>query len=387
MYIHNLALLAGIWRATLTLPGGELPFNFYVSEKNNLYQIEIINGEERIVADEIKFENDSVFIRLPVFDSEIRAKVLNKKLAGNWINYSRKNNQQIIFEAEFGKKFRFVENPGLARINCTGRWETWFSPATADSNFAVGIFNQNNTHLSGTFLTPTGDYRFLEGNVAGDSIFLSCFDGSHAYLFKAKLFDDNIEGMFYSGNHWKEKWIAFRNEKAELPDATIMTKMKDGSDKIYFKLKDIYGSDFQFPDKRYDGKVTVIQIMGSWCPNCMDETAFLAPFYDRYKSKGFEVISLAFEKTDDFIKAVSNVQRLKEKYNIKYPLIIAGNRDRASETMNMLDKVHGYPTTIFIDKKGKVRKIETGFTGPATGKYYEKYKDGFEDYIRALLGE
>lgn len=387
MYIHNLALLTGIWRATLTLPDGELPFNFNVYEENQQCKIEILNGDERITVDEIKFENDSVFIRLPVFDSEIRAKVSKEKLTGNWINYSRKTNQQIPFEANYGKAYRFFESPAEAKIKVSGRWEVWFSPATADSNFAIGIFNQDKNNLTGTFLTPTGDYRFLYGNVMGDSILLSCFDGSHAFLFKAKVIDDKIDGMFYSGNHWKEKWIAFRNEKAELPDASSITKMKDGSDKIIFTLKDLSGKEFSFPNPDFDKKVVVIQIMGSWCPNCMDETAFLAPFYNSYKSKGFEIIGLAFEKTDDFGKAVSSVNRLKEKYKVNYPLVIAGNRDRGSETMNMLDKIHGYPTTIFIDKKGKVRKIETGFNGPATGMYYEKFKDDFQNYIEKLLLE
>jgi hypothetical protein len=53
----------------------------------------------------------------------------------------------------------------------------------------------------------------------------------------------------------------------------------------------------------------------------------------------------------------------------------------------MLNKVMGYPTTIFIDRKGTVKRIYTGFTGPATGKYYEKYQDDFDAYVLKLLSE
>ena len=56
--------------------------------------------------------------------------------------------------------------------------------------------------VTGTFLTETGDYRYLEGVVDGDSLKLSCFDGSHAFLFHAALDQDSFRGRFWSGTHW-----------------------------------------------------------------------------------------------------------------------------------------------------------------------------------------
>jgi thiol-disulfide isomerase/thioredoxin len=140
-------------------------------------------------------------------------------------------------------------------------------------------------------------------------------------------------------------------------------------------------------DERFRNKVVVIQIMGSWCPNCLDETNFLVPFYDRLNEKGFEVIGLSFEKTGDFQKAISLVNRLKQRLHVKYPLLIAGDRQNISSALPMINRIMGYPTTLYIDRKGRVRKIHTGFSGPATGGEYDKFRDDFTAFIQKLLAE
>ena len=129
--------------------------------------------------------------------------------------------------------------------------------------------------------------------------------------------------------------------------------------------------------------------MGTWCPNCVDETKFLSPFYDKYKPKGLEIIGLAFERTDDFDKAVSNVNRLKAKFQANYEFLITmkTGSQQASEALPMLNKVMAFPTTIYIDKKGDVRKIYTGFYGPATGENYTKYIKETTAFVEKLLAE
>jgi thiol-disulfide isomerase/thioredoxin len=384
--MKTLLLITGIWRAILSIQGEELPFNFELKESNRHYTMVIMNGEERIALDEISLNGDSLIARFPVFDSEIRVHVTENSMTGNFINHSRKANNIIPFHAEPGKNFRFIQNPKPG-AKITGRWETDFSPGTADSSKAIGVFEQkNNGAVYGTFLTTSGDYRYLEGSINGDSLFLSSFNGAFVYLFKAKIIGDNMSGNYFSGNHWKEPFTAIKNEQFKLPDPYSVTWLKKGYDKIGFSLPDLEGKAVTMEDERFKNKVVIIQMMGSWCPNCLDESAFFSPVYEKYKSKGLEIVGIAFEKTADFTKAVSLVSRLKEKYHISYPLVIA-NRDSAAQTLPMLNKINGYPTTIYLDKKGKVRKIYTGFSGPATGKEYEKYKEDFYRLIDMLLSE
>jgi len=382
-------LTSGIWRGVIELRDGELPFNFQVKQHDGKYQIELINGEERIQVNEINIEDDSIFIRMPVFDSEFRVKFDSKTMNGQFINHARKDNNIFPFHAEAGETFRFQENGKPPVADLSGRWECDFSKGTPDSSKAVGIFHQDGNHLTGTFLTTTGDYRFLEGNVQGNEFSLSAFDGSHLFLFKGTIISDGIlSAVYYSGNHWREPWTAKRNEKFELPDPYSVTQLKPGYSKIDFSFPDVNGKMVSLSDDRFKNKVVVVQITGTWCPNCMDETAFYSPLFDRYRDQGLEVVALDFEKFPDFEKAKQNLSRLQQRFNIHYTLLFAGQvGDEANKALPMLDEIHGYPTSIFIDRKGNVRKIYTGINGPATGHEYEKWKDDTTALIEKLLSE
>ncbi len=379
---------AGIWRGVLTTNGGDLPFNFETKYNNGNLVLEIINGDERILVDEIQVADDSVFIRLPVFDSEFRLKYTPQLLTGLWINHSRKVNNIFPFKAEFGKQYRFTDESTRPVDNVSGRWEVDFSKGTEDSSKAVGIFSQTGNNLSGTFLTTSGDYRFLEGTVQGNELFLSCFDGSHAFLFKATIDPAGVlQGMYYSGNHWQEPWTARRNASFDLPDPATLIGFKPGFDKLAFSFPDLNGKMVSLSDSQYQNKVVIVQIMGSWCPNCMDEVTFFAPLYDKYKSRGLEIIGLAYEKAVGE-KAVQNVERLKQRLKVHYTILIAGQPGAtAINTLPMLTGMFAYPTTFFIDRKGDLRKSYSGINGPATGNLYEKWKDDTRGMVEKLLAE
>ena len=391
---EEIQLPEGKWRAVLSLGEEELPFIFELKNNGINYTFEIINGKEKIFVDEIIQTGDSFFVKLPIFDSEIIAKVTDKKITGNWVNNARKIKNVIPFTATHAldKRFYTKERPNY---NVTGSWEIgFFNPLEKDDAFkvekAIGEFRQKDEIVTGTIMTPTGDYRYLEGVVDGDSLYLSSFDGAHAFLFKAKITIDNfIEGDFRSGLHWSEKWIAEKNENYVLPDPDSLTFLKNGFEKIEFSFPNLEGKQVSFGDKKYEDKVVIIQIMGSWCPNCMDETAFLSKMYNRYNVKGLEIIALAYETSPEFEKAKKTLQRLIKRFDAKYDFLIAGTSDKkqAVETLPFLNHLMAFPTTIFIDKNGKVRKIHTGFTGPGTGKHYDHFVDKTTSLIEKLLNE
>jgi thiol-disulfide isomerase/thioredoxin len=130
----------------------------------------------------------------------------------------------------------------------------------------------------------------------------------------------------------------------------------------------------------------VIQIMGTWCPNCMDETDYLSSIYDVYNKKGLGFLAIDYERTTDFEKAKYNVQRLKKKFNVKYEILIAefSGKEQASKSLPFLDKITAFPTTIILDKSHRVKFIYTGFSGPATGLEYEAFKKKFESVLTQL---
>jgi len=384
------SLKQGIWRGVLKLNDTtELPFNFVVNSVSGKISLELINGDERIKADEIQLKKDSVLIKMPVFDSEFLCVSKGDSLKGIWFNHARKEKNKIPFSAKYNDIQRFKIAP-TKPLELTERYKVIFEPGTQDEYNAIGLFSSKSGMAKGTFFTETGDYRYLEGYSAFGKFMVSCFDGAHAFLFTAqKKGDSLINGNFYSGMHGHENWIAIKDDKFELRNPDSLTFLKPGFTKVDFTFKNLEGKNVSLSDEKFKNKVVIIQIMGTWCPNCMDETKFLASFYDTYKSKGLEVVGLAFERTDDFAKAVSNIKRSKTKFNANYEFLITGKQgaQQASEALPMLNKVMAFPTTIYIDKKGLVRKVYTGFYGPATGVEYSKYVEETTRFVEKLLNE
>jgi peroxiredoxin len=382
----------GIWRAIIPTAGGDLPFNFDIQHDGDAYSVVVLNGEEKLKMDKAFIKDDSLHIPMEVFDAEIVAHVEGEKLNGYWkkmrsdFSFLKGN-----FSAEFGKNYRFIQKNETTTTSLSSKYNVLFvSEDKKDSTVSVGLFNTKGNEVTGTFLTTTGDYRYLSGNIIEDSLKLSCFDGTHLFLFKAKIEGDKLTGgEFWSGLKSLETWEGVKDENAKLPDEKTFTYLKDGYKTIAFSFPNENGKKISLTDERYKGKVVIAQIMGSWCPNCMDESKFLAPWYAKNKQKGVEIIGLAYEKSTDPAFAFPKIKRLKERFGIDYEVLLGGTNDKAeaSKTLPMLNHVLGFPTTIFIDKKGQVREIHTGFSGPGTGKYYDDFVNDFNLLVDKLLAE
>jgi len=388
----------GVWRAELDLQKVVLPFNFTLVDSQNVL---IHNAEERLPMNYF-IKNDSIHIKSPIFDSEIIAEVSENgtKMQGFWYNYSRKDKNVIPFSAKFGVNYRFEGESEAAKVvvDFSGKWKVTFDFHSNAPYPAIGEFQQKGNIVTGTFLTETGDYRFLQGISDKNELKLSCFDGSHAFYFKANIspkFEpkkDHLEdGKFYSGVHYSEDWVAEMdyNGTFQLPKADTLTYLKRGYEDFTFRFPNLEKKPVSLQDEKYQNKVVIVQLMGSWCPNCMDETAFLTKIHEKYHDKGLEIIALSYEKSNDFEKAVEAVKRIQTHFQAKYDFLIAGtsNKQEAANTLPMLNKVVAYPTAIFVDKKGKVRKIHTGFSGPGTGKHYQELVKETEEFLEKLLEE
>ncbi|QJD96710.1 TlpA family protein disulfide reductase [Mucilaginibacter robiniae] len=387
-------LPTGIWRGALKLASGnELPFNFEVKDTAGRQQMAIINGKERFKVTDIKTKGDSVFIHMPLFDSEFRLKLQGSALSGNWIKHLGERDASTPFSAQQGVNWRFFKTPEKATYPVAGRWSSIFGENAADRDTTIGEFQQNGNKVTGTFLTTTGDYRYLEGTINGNQLYLSCFDGGHAFLFTANLKDAQTltDGVFYSGYSGKTPWSAIKNPNAKLPDPYSLTALKPGYKKIEFSFPDaVTRKPVSLSDSRFKNKVVIMQFMGSWCPNCMDETAFLVNYYKKYHPRGVEIVGLAYERTNDFAKSQKAVLQEKSHFNIPYPLLITGatlNKQETAKSIPMLANFVAFPTTVIIDKKGDVRKIYTGYSGPGTGNYYLEFVNEFEKLTEDLLAE
>ncbi len=382
----------GFWRAEITTHGGLLPFQFEINTgtKSELWDIKLINGSEKSSLGESYLRKDSLVIPFDLYDSELVLDLSkNTEMKGFFV---KKKNGTTLYKlsvtAKAGLTDRFL-NLNPATVNVSGKWMAdFFSDATNHSP-GVGVFEQTGNSVTGTVLRTSGDYRFLQGNVSGDSLMLSYFDGSGLYLIKANITGSKLSGKFTSGLNSERNVLATLDPNAALPDLKKLSFLKPGYDRIDFKLPTTSGELVSLQDERFKNKVVVIELMGSWCPNCLDESRYLSPFYKKYKDKGVEVIGLAFENSADIAIAGPKITNFQKKIGITYPLLFAGTAEdkTIAHVLPMLSKMNGYPTTFIIDKKGIVREIHTGFSGPGTGKYYVDWISDFEQTIQSLLAE
>ena len=383
-------LLIGEWRGEMQVSKTErLPFNFELS-KDELgdYVVELKNSEERITVDEIAIKNDSITIQMPVYEGYIAGTFTDSSISGQFVKESLE--RYVPFSAKHGESSRFNVKED-AEYDVSGIWEASFDFDTDDPYPAKGIFYQTGNQLRGTFRTKVGDYRYLDGVVDGDSLKLSAFDGAHVFLFTAMVTDSTMEGKFFSGNHDVENFKAKRNAAFELPDASTLTYLKEGYDRFEFSFPDLSGKIVSLNDERFQDKVVLVQIMGTWCPNCLDETKFYVDYLKNNPNPHLEMVALAFEYAKTEEKAFLGIERLKNRVGVEYPVLLAqvgtSSKSKASEKLPMLNHVLSYPTTIYIDKKGEVRKIHTGFNGPATGEKHDEFKKEFSETLEELLSE
>ncbi|MES2587605.1 MAG: TlpA disulfide reductase family protein [Bacteroidota bacterium] len=379
------SLKKGNWSAHLVLnENTKLPFKLIISGSKKRPIFTILNAEEKIELSSIKTINDSFQIDFPHFHSYLRFVVKNKEyIDGFWTNLNKGNDYRIQFFASCEPSFN---ETGSMPLDLTGRWKTTFSPNTDKSELAIGVFKSNAYQITGTFLTETGDYRFLDGFNYNNKMYISCFDGSRAFLFTASLEGDQLNGTFYSGKHYSTPFIASRDEKFELRNPDSLTYVVK-NEPFSFKIKDLEGKEYNFPNEKTKNKVSIIQITGSWCPNCLDEARFLKEMSAKYKESGLEIISVCYETPTNFEEQVQKVKLLKSRMNLDFTFLIGGqaNKALASEQFSNLNQIISFPTAIFIDKNGQVAKIHTGFNGPGTGDIYTNFTKETELLIQGLL--
>lgn len=381
----------GTYRAVLTLPGGEAPFGLEIKKEADAPVAYLINGPERVRVPDISIKGRRVEMTMPGFGNRLTATHTAKGLKGEVVLVKRDGvEQHIPLVAELGATYRFFKDPATDNADVSGRWAAMFTEPNGKRAPGVGEFKQSFQEVTGTFLRPAGDQRYLAGEMRGDDLYLSAFDGAHVYLLRAKVTrNGGLAGKFWSGLAWVEDWTARRDPNAALADANAVTTIRDDTWSFGFTFPDETGKPISLADRKFRNKVVIITLAGSWCPNCHDAAGFMAPFYDENRERGLEVVALMFEHFGDFERAARAVSEFRRKFGIQYTTLIAGvsDKDDAASKLPQLNGVFAFPTTLFVDRRGRVRRIHTGFSGPATGEHYEELVKSFTETAQMLLVE
>jgi thiol-disulfide isomerase/thioredoxin len=406
MFIVSLSLFLAIaaqpkraiqkgWRIALQRKDGkEIIFQLERSIVQGKTALVVVNAGEKIKLTDVTSVGDSLFFTMPAFEVSFRVRVhANGDLTGTFIKRTAATVQYWSLYGKANDAIRFEAKQGNAKSNISGKWNVSITRPNGTIRKAVGVFKQQGNRLTGTFLTPSADYRYLDGIVTGDSMLLSSFDGDNARLFEAKIDikNNSLNGVFYNGYDGKEAWTATKDPGVALPEISEPTKLRDGSTRLDFTFNDLDGNPVSINDEKYKNKVVIVQLMGSWCANCLDETRFLSNYYKENKARGVEIIALAYEYTTDRERSKKSVERFKKMFDVQYPILITGvtasDDKKGEKTLPQLTAIKSFPTTVFIDKKGTVRDIHTNFYGPGSGEYYDLSKKRLTDTVNRLLEE
>ena len=372
---------------------GVLPFTFdVVYDDDTTFHLVIHNGDEEILvpASDIHFgrdrriSRDTLRIDFPVYDTHISAYYEENVIEGVWEVHYR-DNYRIPFKAYFGRDHRFtnLNKPPAADLN--GQWAMTFTGGPDEDPYpGIAELSQEGNRLTGTIRTETGDYRYLEGTVQGEKLYLSVFDGSHAFLFEGLMKEDgSLTGSFRSGRHYVTPWRAVRDADAELANPDELTRLR-ADRPLAFAFPDAAGDTLRLAD--LPGP-KLVQLFGTWCPNCRDETNFLQEYLATHEVGDLRVVALAFERYgagDERSRAA--IRRYVRNMDVTWPVLLAGSNDKgeAGRALPMLDRVLSYPTLLFVDRANRVRRIHTGFNGPATSKYAE-FAESFDRSVQELI--
>jgi thiol-disulfide isomerase/thioredoxin len=386
----NRELQPGSYRATIELPGDKtVPFGLDVAQEEAGKVLYVINGDERVRLDEVQAAPGQLQARFPGYETILTAKVSGDELSGEVaLVHADGKVLKLPFNAKLGATWRFYREALPDNADFSGRWDVEFTDGTGRRTPAVAMFDQSFEKVTGTVQMPADDQRFLAGEAHDEELRLSRFDGGAVVLYEAKLnASGQLVGETWSDRGSAQRFVATRNPDATIDSAALASHLRNPAAPFTFAFKDLDGKTVSSSDSRFKDKVLLVTLAGSWCPNSHDEARLLVQLDRQYRSQGLEIVSLMFEQHAEFKRAAAAVQRFRTAYGIDYPTLIAGTSDKtkAAAALPQLDAVLAYPTAIFIDRTGRVRKIHTGFAGPATGVQHDLLAHEFESQIEELL--
>lgn len=367
------------WKGHVHTERVDIPFRFRMQDS----ALVLINSEERIDLPLSYSSSDSASYYFPMYDAELTIYLpFTDKISGKWNSSSR--NFQLPFSAE-----TYVPVSPSTADSLYGQI-TFLSPDSSRSFPAIGAFAMSSESVAGTFLTETGDYRYMEGVRRGKSFELSTFDGDHLYYSKATIHPDStISGKFYSGNNPPYTWSGSITDNPTLTPSDKITTISREDSTLNFKAYTLDGDSVLFGPKAFYGKVTVVSAFGSWCPNCHDELRMYSELVAILDDPSLHIVPVAFERQETVDEAAPVISKVINQVGTPFPAYYAGKASKsfASKYFDGIGEIKAFPTSVIIDKRGKIRKVFSGFSGPGTGHYYHKHKEEVTDLISRLLAE
>lgn len=378
--------IAGHWDATIQINGVATPFPLEISGSGANVTATFFNGEERYPSTSGRFENGKLSVTWDYYAATLDATLKDGVLEGQYAGTRRMKGPFAIRAKRLNVDRSGIFSAPIPAIG--GLWEIPNRSGKGELAWRF-IVQQSGPVASATILRVDGDTGTISGMFHDGKFVLSHFDGARAHLLQITPAADGTLDILQDAN---TRLTAYRPAAARakgLPEPTdpdLHTTMKDPKEPFRFSFPDLNGHLVSNTDPRFRGKVLVVEITGSWCPNCHDEAPFLAEMYRKYGPQGLEVVSLSFEEADQ-LKDPTRLRAFAKRYGLNFPVLVCGDPDEANAKLTQLVNWNTWPATLFLDRKGLVRGIHSGFPSAGSGDLFQAAKDEFNVEVGRLLAE
>jgi len=376
--------LNGLWDATVVVNNGiEIPFRIELSGSGAAAKGSFFNGDEKVTSTTGTFENGALTLSFDEYGTKLEATLKDGRLEGQYTRGTR--GAPYPFQA---KKFAPVP-VGDAKIpQIAGLWNVQVKSSKGESAWQL-IVRQAGAEASASILRIDGDTGALTGTYHDGKFVLSHFSGARPLRLELT---PGADGTLSVVQNQDNPLVATRMEIAKakgLPepsDPSRFTSVKDPTEPFRFSFPDITGKLISNTDPQFRGKVVIVSIAGSWCPNCHDEAPFFTELYRKYHGKGLEIVALSFEEAAQ-LQDPARLKAYVTRYGITYPMLLAGIPDQLTEKVPQIENLNSFPTTIFLGRDGLVREVHAGFPSKASGRFYTETRDSIRDLVEQLLSE
>jgi thiol-disulfide isomerase/thioredoxin len=375
-----------VWNGSVQLPEVKVPIRMELSLAGSNPAGHFIVGAEKTPIPEISRNGDSLTFGLSEYGAEMRATWNGKELKGDYLR----------IRSSGTKTFPFAVSPGPARkpdatpTEPIGDFQVAFEDQKPGDPITVAKLWKEGGAYFGTFIAPDGDYGLLEGASSATGVQFSRFTGWQAIAIELKPDGSGWTGRFHAASSDKPRAFTLQSSAAAGPSIANEPSMKNPNSPFAFACTSLDGQTVRHTDERFQGKALALDIMGTWCHNCMDESPVLEELRKEYGKDGLEVVGLSFEISDDAELGKKNLKLFRDRYGLTYPLLYCGSLDDTNVDQRInsqLDNFFAYPTTLFVDKKGKVQTIHSGFRGPGTGDQYPLQIQKLHELAEQALGK
>jgi thiol-disulfide isomerase/thioredoxin len=371
--------LAGEWDATVKANGVDVPCRFQVTQQGSTIQGTFFNGEELYPSTTGSFSNGALTLNYEYTSGKLEANYKDGHLQGVFHaargNYPFSAMPHVAAPAPPGNAPVIEGEYEIANKSGKGEDAWWF------------IVRQNGTQVLASILRIDGDTGTLAGSWHDGKFVLSHFALARAALLEVTPQSDGSLHLVMNG---KTEYTALLPSAARAKglapptDPADHTGVKDPSEPFRFAFGDLNGKVISQDDPRLKGKVIVLNVFGSWCPNCHDEAPFLEEMYKKYRAKGVEVVGIDFEQGDE-VRDPVRMRAFAKRYGIDYTVLLAGATEEVNEKLSQMKNFNAWPTTFFLGKDGRVAHVHAGFPSSASGKKTTEAKQDFAETVERLL--